>query len=178
MYCNMHILYCSAHIIAHLRVHCIQKWAYNGCSWYGETVCCDYMLYRYVSQECIINSQCHISCLLPTVLCNGTVHFVVELKPRTVRAPIGTNVTLECSTSYNLPIIPLWGIDGADYRVTELPLSYEADGANITFRAFNDTTIFCFFNVFNVSTGNFEVVHSNNVTITATPSQGMYRLLN
>lgn len=69
----------------------------------------------------------------------------------------------------------MWEIDGADYRVTELPLGYEADGANITFRAFNDTTILnCFFNVFNVSTGNFEVVHSNNVTITTTPSQGTY----
>lgn len=73
----------------------------------------------------------------------------MELEPRTVRVPLGTNVTLECS--YNLPIklVPTWEVDGMDYRVTDLPLGYEASGANITFRAINSTSIRCFFHAFN-----------------------------
>lgn len=94
----------------------------------------------------------------------------MELKPRAVRVPVGTNVTLECS--YNRPyvLIPMWQIDDVEYRVTHLPLGYKANGANLTFSAFNSTTIGCFFNAFDVATGELMEVHSNNVTVTTTPT--------
>ena len=102
--------------------------------------------------------------------------FIVELKPKAVNVTTGTTVTLKCS--YNLPfvIIPMWEIDGIDYRVTDLPLGYEAssDGANLTFRAINSTSIRCFFNTFNVSTGQFVEVYSNKVTVTTTSPPGIY----
>lgn len=108
----------------------------------------------------------------PTVISCAANEFIVELNPRTLRVTEGTNVTLECS--YNLPIalIPMWEIDGMEYRVTDLPLGYESDGANITFRARNSTIIRCFFNAFFVSTGDFEVIYSNNATVTTDSSAG------
>lgn len=98
-----------------------------------------------------------------------------KLEPKAVNITIGTPVTLECN--YNLPfvIIPMWEIDDVNYRVTDLPLGYEGTGANITFRATN-TTIRCFFDAFNVSTGEFEKLYSNEVTVTTTPSPGTYVL--
>ena len=86
----------------------------------------------------------------------------------------GHNVTLECSYNRPFTIIPMWEIDSMEYRVTDLPLGYESDGANITFRALNSTIIRCFFNVFSVSTGEFEVIYSNNATVTTTPSSGTH----
>lgn len=99
----------------------------------------------------------------------------LNLEPRVVRVPQGTNVTLECS--YDLPfvLIPMWDIDGVDYRVTELPFTYEANGANITFPAYDNYTIIrCFFDAFNVSTGEFVKIYSNKATINTTPSTGTY----
>ena len=93
----------------------------------------------------------------------------MELKPKAVNVTIGTTVTLECS--YNLPfvLIPMWEIDGMDYRVTDLPLGYEATGANITFRASNHS-IRCFFDAFNVTTGEFVEIYSNEAKVTTTPA--------
>lgn len=124
-----------------------------------------------VCQVCIIRIS------RPTVLQCATSEFIVELNPRTVNVREGTNVTLECS--YNLPValIPMWEIDGMGYRVTNLPLGYESDGTNITFRALNSTVIRCFFNAFDVSTDEFVLVYSNNATVTTTPSPGKYTYL-
>lgn len=121
-----------------------------------------------------IRSIDRVSFSTPTASTALSNEFIVELKPEAVHDRVGTIVTLECS--YNLPfvLIPTWQVNGRDYRVTDLPLGYEATGANLTFRAINSTTIRCSFNAFNVSTGEFVEVYSNKVTVTTTPSPGIY----
>ena len=78
-----------------------------------------------------------------------------------------TEVTLECDHTYPNIIIPMWEIDGINYRVTDLPLGYEASGANLTFRVYNSTSIRCFFDAFNTSAGEFVVIYSNTINLSA-----------
>lgn len=87
-----------------------------------------------------------------------------------------TEVTFECSHTYPNIIIPMWEIDGINYRVTDLPLGYEANGANLTFRVYNSTSIRCFFDAFNTSAGEFVVIYSNTVTITLSIGRSTYIL--
>ena len=103
--------------------------------------------------------------ILTGFVCTAT-EFHVELKPPNKTVTEGTPVTLECCVS--VPnVFPMWEINGTNYRVTNLPLNYEADGTNITFRATSDVILRCFF--FTFSNGNFDTVHSNFAHVMTTP---------
>lgn len=83
----------------------------------------------------------------------------------------GNNVTFECCV--NVPnLFPMWEINGTEYRLTDLPLNYKANGTNITFRAFTNITLRCFFLTF--SNGKIANTYSNNGSVITTPSNGMF----
>lgn len=95
----------------------------------------------------------------------------MELKPTNITVDAGSSVTFECCV--NVPdVFPMWEINGMEYGVTDLPLNYEADGTNITFRAFSNITLQCFF--FTFSNGIFAKTYSNNGSVITTPSDGMF----
>lgn len=84
--------------------------------------------------------------------------------------PSGDEVTYICQS--NIPTaLPEWEINSNLYTVTDLPSGYEANGANLTFRAYyNITTIRCSFST--VINGMFVQACSNLATLTTSPPYG------